>query len=657
MVALLVAFVVFAGAAVARLSYWQVVAAPGLVASIVKRQPTEQSALARAAIVDRDGETLAQTATYDRLVAYPKDVPEERRAAIVETLAGILELDESRQQAYLRKLSSPDPWDWLEARLTPQQSIAIQLAKDEGLLPAVALEPMAERVYPRKGGQGNTSLASHLIGFVAGDSGGAAGVERLYDDRLSGHVASPAVASIAGAASGVSLSDASLGDLGTTPLQLTIDAGLQRQVESDLNTVRILDDAKSVSAIVMDPHTGEIYASASVPAYDANDYAEVFTDDPDALRDRVVSDLYEPGSVMKMFTVAAALSQGVVTPKTRIRDQAKLKFGPKTVRNSDRKSIGTKPVKTIIAESRNIGTAKIAQRLGSTQKAGRLLYETWRRLGVTGRTGVDIAGEEAGIASDPARYAWQPVDLATRAFGQGVATTLIQLATGYSALMNGGFRVQPHVVVDGDAARVPPERVLKPRVARQTQEILTWVTGSVYRYAKGALIHGYSIGGKTGTAQIWDARKGRFKLTRYNHSFVGFVGSDRPEVVIALRIEEAVPLDLAPLDLEIESYEAFQMVARAAIKHLDIRKSKDPDAGWPIRGTGAARMLTPDRPRPSRPDRRASRGVDAPERAGRAERHVKKTRTTERTRGGQQAGAAGSAAAVRDGGAAGDSGA
>lgn len=621
MVALLVAFVIFASAAVVRLAYWQIVQAPVLVAeAAVHLAPPEADLPPRGDIVDRRGVVLAQATTLDRLDAYPKDIPEARRAGIVATLAEDLDLDAEAQERMLAKLSSEAPWTWLVRELTPQQSIDIQLDIDDDLLPGIHLEPIEKRVYPRTGGQAGTTLASHLIGFVAGDGGGAYGVERLYDDRLTGRAPAPAVASIAGSATAPTsdgLADGGLGSLAPPPLQLTIDAGLQKEVESVLSSVRIMDGAKSVSAVVMDPHSGAIYAAASVPGFDANDYAQVFKDDPDAVRDRVVSALYEPGSVMKMFTVAAALSKGAVTPTTRIRDQAVLEFGPKKVRNSDRKSIGVKPVKTIIAESRNVGTAKIAQKLGSTQRAGQYLYDTWKRLGVTGRTGVDIAGEEAGLAWDPTRHHWQPVDLATRAFGQGVSTTLLQLATGYAPLMNGGFRVQPHVVVDGDAANVPKVRVLKPKVARQTQEILTWVTGSVYRYAKGALIHGWMIGGKTGTAQIWDARQHQYKLRRYNHSFVGFVGSDKPDVVIALRIEEAKPVSLKPLDLKIESYEAFEMVARAAIKHLGIRRSRDPDAGWPIRGTQAARMLTPDRARTAPPERRGQRGPTAETRSER----------------------------------------
>jgi membrane peptidoglycan carboxypeptidase len=155
------------------------------------------------------------------------------------------------------------------------------------------------------------------------------------------------------------------------------------------------------------------------------------------------------------------------------------------------------------------------------------------------------------------------------------------------------------VVADSDAAAVPRQRVLKTKVADQAQDILTHVTGSVTHYARGTLIPGYMIGGKTGTAQIWDTSIGKggdWKDNRFNHSFIGFVGANRPEVIIAVRIEEAVPVTTKPyLDLEIESYELFQMIARGAIKHLDIKRSRDPQAGLPILGTEAAKELTPER--------------------------------------------------------------
>ncbi len=431
---------------------------------------------------------------------------------------------------------------------------------------------------------------------MAGDSGGAYGVERLYDARLTGADGRPLdVASIAGVAAAqgdVAVSD--YGGLAVPPLRLTIDARLQRQVEIEINAARLANDAKSVSAIVMDPHTGAILASASVPAFDANDYGSVAQEEPGLLRDRVISGIYEPGSVMKAFTVTAALESGAVTPQTKILDQPRLAVEGGEVRNSG-KSIGLKPVRDIIAKSRNVGTTKIAFRMAPRdhQKAARILFDLWDRVGMVGKTGVDMAGEEAGIWYDPDQYRWAEMDLANRSFGQGVGVTLMHLVTGYATLINGGFRVQPHVVADGEAADVPRERVLNAKVAAQVREILGYVTGSVAAYARGALIPGYMIGGKTGTAQIWDpsiGSNGDWKRNRFNHSFVGFVGANRPEALIAIRIEEAVPKATRPyLDLNIESYELFQMIARAAIKNLDIKRSRDPYAGLPVPGTEAAR--------------------------------------------------------------------
>ncbi len=597
MVALLVVFAVFGSATMLRLGYWQVVAAPDLVDKAIDTMaPPPRLTLARAEIVDRDGVMLAQSATFDRLDANPRDIPAERRAEIVATLTEILDLGPAEQAAYLAKLSSGAAWDWLARRLSPEQSVEVALAKDEGKLPGVTLAAIESRVYPRDGGQSGTSLASHLLGFVAGDSGGAYGVERLYESRLTGtDGGSVDVASIAGAAAAagdVTLTD--LDGLQVPPLRLTIDARLQRQVEIELNAARLANDAKSASAIIMDPYTGAILASASVPAFDANDYGTVAQEDPGLLRDRVISGIYEPGSVMKAFTVTAALESGAVTPQTKILDQPRLAVQGGEVRNSG-ESIGLAPVKDIIARSRNVGTSKIAFRMAPRdhQKAAHILFDMWERVGMVGKTGVDMAGEEAGIWYDPDRYTWAEMDLANRSFGQGVGVTLMHLVTGYATLVNGGFRVQPHVVADGETATVRRERAVSSKVAGQARELLGYVTGSVPSYARGSLIPGYMIGGKTGTAQIWDpsiGQNGDWKRNRFNHSFVGFVGANRPEALIAIRIEEAVPKATKPyLDLNIESYELFQMIARAAIKNLDIKRSHDPYAGLPIPGTDAAK--------------------------------------------------------------------
>ena len=325
-------------------------------------------------------------------------------------------------------------------------------------------------------------------------------------------------------------------------MRLTIDADLQSQLETELQHARTANDSKSVSGIVMDAETGAILAWATVPGYDANDYRTVATHGIEQLRDPIVADTYEPGSVMKALTATAALARGVVTPKTAVIDSTKLKFEGATVRNADHGGLGRISVTKAIAYSRNVATARVAAKLGpSVSRASVRLYETWRLLGIGGPTGVDLASEEDGIVPDPADRAWAPVDLANRAFGQGVNVTLVQLARSFAAMVNGGYLVTPHLSVEVGAELPEPARVLEPRVARQIREILEYVTGGVPHYARGTLIPGYQVGGKTGTAQIWDTVAGKYKEKRFNFSFVGFVGRDDPEVIIAVRLADTRP--------------------------------------------------------------------------------------------------------------------
>jgi len=359
--------------------------------------------------------------------------------------------------------------------------------------------------------------------------------------------------------------------------------------------------AKSVSAVVMHPETGAILAAASLPGYHAEDFAAIASTDPSLLNNRLFADQYEPGSVMKIFTATAALDLGLVTPNTIVRDEKVLEFWKYKVRNADHQSKGNLKVKDVIALSRNVATAKLARMLApnSTEKAAHKLYDLWEKVGMAGKTGADVSYEATGTWYDPDEKGWAPVDLANRAFGQGVAVTLPQLARGIATIVNGGFVVQPHFAVDGEAAQVEPERVLRAKTARQAKDILKHVTGSVPWYAAGSLIPGYEIGGKTGTAQIWNSRKGQWKKRRFNHSFIGFVGGRKQEYVIAVRLEEPVPMKVeqGSLPLRIESYELFQMVARTTINQLKMKKSKDPNAGRPIIGTAAAKALDPVRNR------------------------------------------------------------
>ena len=597
MVLVLLAFVVVAAAASVRLGQWQVVEGAELAAqhrAAVIQAKAAATKTVRADIVDRDGRVLARTSTFDQVVAYPDTMDPEDDQPVVELLGALLDLKPREKQKQLAALKQAheegDRFISLVPEITLDQSEAVLDAIEDDLLDGVGLVPHQIRHYPRNGGQPRTSLASHVIGFVAADGRGGEGVERYNDERLS--TTDPQTIELA-ALEGM---DITLSGLDPEPLELTIDAKLQKQVEKELYIAYRANRAKSVSAMVMDPKTGAILAAASVPAYDAEDYVTIANTNPSKLRNRVFQDQYEPGSVMKIFTVTAALDMGVVTPTTVIRDEVKLKFWEDIVHNSDKDSKGALKVKDVIAMSRNVATAKIAKKLGSTvQKAGHRLYGMWERVGLIGRTNAGVSGEAYGWPYDPDKRKWAAVELANRAFGQGSSFTLPQLARGVSTLVNGGYLVQPYLVEGSEQSKVEPKRVLKPKTARQAKDIMRHVTGSRPHYAKGSLIPGYDVGGKTGTAQIWDVDKGDWKGRRFNHSFIGFIRGRKQEYVIAVRIEEPKPIKVeqGSIPLRIESYQLYQMIARSTIKNMNMKKSKRPEAGLPIIGTDAAKALTP----------------------------------------------------------------
>jgi cell division protein FtsI/penicillin-binding protein 2 len=367
-------------------------------------------------------------------------------------------------------------------------------------------------------------------------------------------------------------------------LRLTLDAELQLQLEQELMAASIADRAKGASAIVMDPATGEIYAQASYPSYDANDYSEIAATAPGRFIDPVVSSVYEPGSVFKMFTALSAYEAGTVTPDTRVLDSGSLLLDSGHVRiyDSDRRPMGWLTFRDVIAFSRNVGAARVALDLGrTTRKASALLQATWQKMGFGRPTGIDVAGEVEGIVHDPTVRPWRQVDLANGSFGQGVAVTPIQLVTAYAAMVNGGTLVTPHVVLavgQTEQAVAPRGRVMSPAMSKELTRLMGYVVRRVPWYRTKTLVPHHVVGGKTGTAQIWDPKanrgRGAWKPV-YNHTFVGYIGRDRPELIIAVTIREAQPLQISQgnLPLAVESYELFRRIATDAMKTLDLPRS------------------------------------------------------------------------------------
>jgi len=565
LVALGIAFAVMATLLGARLAYWQLGEGPELrLAAQGQVDEPAPADIRRGDIVDRSGNVLATTAYRDLLAAYPELINGDRHGAeYAARLAAILDLDDSEAADLARSFSSDLPYLVVDRRLTDQQSEQVRAAIADGSLDHLLLEPHPVRFYPSAGGSPGTTLASQLLGFVSDDGVGRYGVEQASQDVLAGE----------GGATATVSDDLTLPREGGT-VELTIDASLQLRLERELYAAWVADRAKRVTGLVMDPDTGAILAWASVPGYDANRYGAIADRSPELFVDPIVSQVYEPGSVMKMFTAAAALESGAVSMTTTIQDSRELVLGSNTVRNFDKKGMGPVSFEDAIAHSRNVATGRVALSLGETiDDASAVLYDMWQRMGIGSTTGIELGGEVSGLVADPSQTKWQAIDLVNRAFGQAVAITPIQLATAFAAMTNGGTLVRPHLfVADEEAATADLEQVISSDLSAQLRHLMIHVIEEGPHYADETKIPGYVVGGKTGTAQIWDNEAGAWMGDVYNHTFVGFVGATRPEAVILVRIHDTEPRVKRRwgMSLELTSNELFRRVALDAISVLDL---------------------------------------------------------------------------------------
>lgn len=590
---LLLVFVVAAVALIGRLAYWQVLQGPDLSARAASQTTIKiEEPTRRGAIYDRSGTVvLATTVERDRLVAATDQLTAQQRRDTGDFLVSVLGLNDTDAAALRDKLDSGKAYIILAHEVDPTTADAIRTASADGRITGITLEPEPLREYPQTGGGPNTSLASQLIGFVNRAGDGQYGVEGAYQDTLAG---SPRIlVADRDAAGNPDPSTETVTDPGTPgqDLRLTISASLQLAVEQELLAAWVADKAKSVSAVVMDPYSGEIYAEATYPAYDANQYRTIASTDPNLFIDPVVSGNYEPGSVFKMFTAAAALGNGTVRLSSKIDDVGLLRLdgGRNKITDADRRGRGWMTFADGVAWSRNVVAATVALGLGKdTRDSSAVLYDTWRQFGFGAKTGIDVANEASGIMRDPGLQNWAEIDLANASFGQGVAVTPIQLATAYAALMNGGLMVQPHVVkAVGEREIVPTvgARVISPDLSHQLVGLMHHVVSSVPIYSSRTLVPGYEVGGKTGTAQIWDPTanggRGDWKVNLFNYSFVGYIARHPgvPDLVVAIRIEEGKPTiaRVGELEMPVMSFQLFRRIATDAITTPDLLPDRPAD--------------------------------------------------------------------------------
>ena len=391
-------------------------------------------------------------------------------------------------------------------------------------LNAVTFTPHPMRSYPEN------DLASTVLGYVTRDNHGYMGVEEKYDNILAGIPVTKLVPrNPRNAAAYPNV------EPGQT-LILTIDREIQASIE------KILDDALSSTGssagtiIVMDPKTGEILGMSSTPRMNLNEYTHVGDIFPgETPFNRAISQAYEPGSVSKILTMAAAIDNGTVTPSTQYLDQGVIVVGGVSIYNWDRGAWGWQDMTGCLAHSLNVCLAHISTTMGNDS-----FYAYMQRFGLGHLTGIDLAGEVAGHFKLPGDSDWYPVDLGTNAFGQGVSTTPLQMVMAASALANNGQMIYPHVlyaqVRDGHQSNMSPQVVGTPVKAETAHTITTMLNNALVSESSGALVPGYSIAGKTGTAQI--PVPGGYDQDNINASFIGWGPVKDPRFLVYVWLEK-----------------------------------------------------------------------------------------------------------------------
>lgn len=497
------------------------VARPGQFLRRAQRQYYHKVVLPpkRGAIYDRRGRELAVSIKVPSLYALPPRVKDPETLA--RRLAPILGVAYQRLRGLLRADRS---FVWLKRHLSPHQEKEVMALRLKG----VGTLPETRRFYP------HGELAAALLGFVGVDSQGLEGIELAYDHWLK---APPEVIVLERDALGRWIYLPSRGDetAGPCELRLSIDLTVQYILERELKAGIIETEAKGAVGVILDPWSGEVLAMASLPSFNPN----LFYRYPrERWRNRAVGALFEPGSLLKVFLVAAALEEGLVRPEDLFFcEGGRYRVGRVVIH--DAKPHRWLTVEGILKHSSNIGAAKMAEVLGPYR-----YYQYLRAFGFGGQTGVGLPGEERGILRSP--KAWTKVDLMTMAFGQGMAATPLQLATAFSAIANGGMLLRPYVVKEVLDRRGHVVRSFGPEVRRRVispatcREVLSMMKKVVSPEGTGsrARLQGYTVAGKTGTSQKFDPSAGCYSKEQFVASFVGFLPAEHPRAVVLIIVDE-----------------------------------------------------------------------------------------------------------------------
>ena len=539
---ILATFVVVFGIALGRATWLQVVHAAtyGKQAQRMHEETTTTPA-GRGSILDRTGVQLAIGEQDITVYADPHMVSDARGIA----LAAQRLLGADANTLYPQLLRKDTRFVYV-ARFADPKAANLFLDKH---FTGIGSYPEERRAYPQN------TVAAAVIGYAGIDNKGLGGLELEYDHKLAGR---PGRQTIIRDATGQAIDT-----LSSTPerqgqdLFTTIDSRIQAQAESVLRQTVTQFRATSASAIVLDPRTGAILAMAQAPGYDANKTGSV----PDATqRLRAVTDTYEPGSTFKLVTIAGALSQGLVTPSTKFRLPYSIHVADRVIHDAEYRPTETLTTSEILSHSSNVGAVTIAKKLG------RVSLMNWiEKFGYGKTTGIDFPGESPGFVLPLEK--WYGSTIGNVPIGQGISVTPIQMASAYAAIANGGVWVQPHFVerIGGQLYNSHKRRrVVSTKIDNVLKQMLTGVVDEHGATGNEAAIPGYTVAGKTGTAQVPGPHG--YTTGKYVASFVGMVPVKKPRLVVLVVVNDPTRgifggTVAAP---------AFAAIAKFDLQHLNV---------------------------------------------------------------------------------------
>ncbi|HVN05571.1 MAG TPA: penicillin-binding protein [Bryobacteraceae bacterium] len=481
-----------------------------------QQEATVEIAAPRGSIYDRSGQLLAGSVNRNSVYIDPLQVPDLQVAS--EIISGVLHMDRATLYGRMRWYANNQRgFMWVARDLDTDQYERLRSLH----LDWIRFTEESRRDYPRN------ALAAHIVGAVDAQEVGQWGIEKGMEDDLRGL---PGTMRMLTDAKGRGIdSDVETEPRPGTDLTLTIDERIQLPAQQAIAKAVEDADADSGSVVVLDPNNGDILAIASYPSFDPNEPPKPGRAGEAARFNHAVSVPFEPGSVFKVITLSAALETTDLRPSSLINcGNGTFTMAGRTVHEAHH-GYGTMPMAMVLAKSSNIGAIQIGLKVGAPK-----LYDYVRRFGFGSRTGIPLPAESPGLVRKLAR--WRTTSLMSVAMGHEVGVTTLQLARACAAVANGGMLVTPRLVLKRGNGSVPPgpmRRILKPETAITMRQMMEGVV--LFGTGKRAKLDGYSTGGKTGSAQIYDYATGHY-THNYNGSFMGFAPVTNPAIVVVATV-------------------------------------------------------------------------------------------------------------------------